>query len=115
MAGFSEIARILDAKPGLILTILQEHGGIKPGEINRSPQHLTFEEREEIRACLFAKMSIRTMARRLNRSPSTISREVNRNRGRRWHKALDTDRRARIIFAGGKFRNRKPRAPTNRE
>jgi len=38
------------------------------------------EEREEIRAGLSAKLSIRAIARRLNRSPSTISREVNRNR-----------------------------------
>jgi IS30 family transposase len=39
-------------------------------------------------------MSIRAMARYLNRSPSTISREVNRNRGRRWYKAIDSNRRA---------------------
>ena len=93
--GFSGIARILDAKPGSIFTILREHGGIKPERRKRVPQHLTLEEREEIRAGLSAKKSIRSIARRLNRSPSTISREVNRNRGRRWYKALDADRRAR--------------------
>ena len=86
--GFSGIARILDAKPGSIFTILREHGGIKPERRKRVPQHLTLEEREEIRAGLSAKKSIRSIARRLNRSPSTISREVNRNRGRgclrRW-------------------------------
>ena len=93
--GFSDIARVLDAKPGSIFTILREHGGIKPTERKRSPQYLTLEEREEIRAGLSAKKSIRSIARRLNRSPSTISREVNRNRGRRWYKALSADRRAR--------------------
>ena len=93
--GFSGIARVLDAKPGSIFTILREHGGIKPERRKRVPQHLTLEEREEIRAGLSAKKSIRSIARRLNRSPSTISREVNRNRGRRWYKALDADRRAR--------------------
>ena len=92
--GFSGIARILDAKPGSIFTILREHGGIKPERRKRVPQHLTLEEREEIRAGPSAKKSIRSIARRLNRSPSTISREVNRNRGRRWYKALDADRRA---------------------
>lgn len=39
-------------------------------------------------------MSIRAIAGKLNRSPSTVSREINRNRGRRWYKAVDADRRA---------------------
>ena len=65
--GFSGIARILDAKPGSIFTILREHGGIKPERRKRVPQHLTLEEREEIRAGLSAKKSIRSIARRLNR------------------------------------------------
>jgi len=93
-AGFSDIGRVLDAKPGSIFTILRDHGGIKPEKRKRSATYLTIEEREEIRAGLSAKMSIRAIARQLNRSPSTISREVNRNRGRRWYKALDADRRA---------------------
>ena len=93
-AGFSDIARVIESKPGSIFTILREHGGIKPEKRKRSPKHLTVEEREEIRASLSAKMSIRAIARLLNRSPSTISREVNRNRGRRWYKALDANRRA---------------------
>ncbi|MGR8949488.1 MAG: IS30 family transposase [Gammaproteobacteria bacterium] len=93
-AGFSDIARVLDAKPGSIFTILREYGGIKPEKRKRRTQHLTIEEREEIRAGLSAKMSIRAIARQLNRAPSTISREVSRNRGRRWYKALDADRRA---------------------
>ena len=33
-------------------------------------------------------MSIRAIATALNRSPSTISREVQRNRGRRYYKLL---------------------------
>ncbi|OUS27653.1 IS30 family transposase [Gammaproteobacteria bacterium 45_16_T64] len=93
-AGFSDIAKILDSKPGSIFTILRDHGGIKPDQRIRAASHLTIEEREEIRAGLSAKMSIRAIARKLNRSPSTISREVNRNRGRRWYKAVDADRRA---------------------
>ncbi|WP_409022885.1 helix-turn-helix domain-containing protein, partial [Escherichia coli] len=31
---------------------------------------------------------------KLNRSPSTISREVQRNRGRRYYKAVDANNRA---------------------
>lgn len=93
-AGFSDIGRVLEAKPGSIFTILRELGGIRPGTRTRNQCHLTLEEREEIRAGLSAKKSIRTIAQTLNRAPSTISREVNRNRGRRWYKAVDADRRA---------------------
>lgn len=78
--GFSEIARILDSKPGTIFTMLRDTGGIKPSERRRAIAHLTLSEREEIRAGLSARMSIRAIARSLNRSPSTISREVQRNR-----------------------------------
>jgi len=93
-AGFSDIARITDSKPGSIFTILKEHGGIKPEKRKRRSNHLSIEEREEIRASLSAKMSLRAIAKELNRSPSTISREVNRNRGRRYYKAIDANRRA---------------------
>jgi IS30 family transposase len=93
-AGFSDIAKVLDAKPGSIFSILRDHGGIKPDKRKRTAYHLTLEEREEIRACLSAKMSIRAIARQLNRSPSTISREINRNRGRRWYKAVAADNKA---------------------
>ncbi len=78
--GFSEIANILGSKPGTIFTMLRDTGGIKPHEHKRAVAHLTLSEREEIRAGLSAKMSIRAIATALNRSPSTISREVQRNR-----------------------------------
>jgi IS30 family transposase len=39
-------------------------------------------------------MSIRAMARQLGWSPSNISREVTRNRGRRYFKAVDVERRS---------------------
>ena len=93
-AGFSDISRVIDAKPGSIFTILRDNGGLKPKKRNRSIHHLTLEEREEIRAGLSAKMSIRAIARQLNRAPSTISREVSRSRGRRWYKAIEANRRA---------------------
>ena len=80
--GFSEIANILGSKPGTIFTMLRDTGGIKPHERKRAVAHLTLSEREEIRAGLSAKMSIRAIATALNRSPLTISREVQRNRKR---------------------------------
>jgi Transposase and inactivated derivatives, IS30 family len=94
-AGFSDIARVLDAKPGTIFTVLRETGGIKPSPRIRNIKHLTLAEREEIRVALSAKLGLREIARLLNRSPSTISREVARNRGRRYYKAVDADNRAK--------------------
>jgi IS30 family transposase len=93
--GFSQIARILDSKPGTIFTILRDTGGIKPPGRKPSILHLTLSEREEIRVSLSAKKSIRAIARLLGRAPSTISREVQRNRGRRYYKAVDANGRAR--------------------
>lgn len=42
-------------------------------------QHLTIEEREKIQEMLWQKSSIRNIAAALNRSPSSISREIQRN------------------------------------
>lgn len=92
--GFSDIGKVIGAKPGSVFTILRDHGGIQPPPRNRSALHLTIEEREEVRAGLSAKKSFREIARDLGRSPSTISREVNKNGGRRWYKAHQADRRA---------------------
>lgn len=48
--GFSEIAKILDSKPGTIFTMLRDTGGIKPNERKHAVANLTLSEREEIRA-----------------------------------------------------------------
>ncbi len=42
-------------------------------------KHLTIQERETIQLMLWEKKSIRTIAKIINRSPSTISREINKN------------------------------------
>lgn len=94
-AGFSDIGRVIEAKPGSVFTILKSSGGIKPPPRKRNITHLTMREREEIRVALSAKKSIRAIAEQLNRSPSTISREVSRNRGRRYYQAVDADNRAK--------------------
>lgn len=67
---------------------------MKPNVRKRASSHLTLSEREEIRVGLSAKKSIRAIAHSLNRSPSTISREVQRNRGRRYYKAVEANNRA---------------------
>jgi transposase, IS30 family len=66
-------------------------GGVKPRERPRSPQRLSLEDREEIRAGLQAGASFAAIARRIGRCPSTVSREVNRNGGRRRYRAVAAD------------------------
>jgi IS30 family transposase len=68
-------------------------------EPRRSPLRLSLTEREEISRGLAGGESRRSIARRLGRSPSTISREVNVNGGVRRYRACRADsdafRRAR--------------------
>ncbi len=55
---------------------------------------LTLAEREEISRGLTACLSMRSIARRLERSPSTISREVKRNGGSSHYRAASSDQSA---------------------
>ncbi len=43
-------------------------------------KHLTIEERETIQLMLWQKQSVRAIAKKLRRSPSSVSREINKNR-----------------------------------
>jgi Helix-turn-helix domain len=61
---------------------------------NRSPLRLSLAEREEISRGVAAGESLRVMARRLGRTPSTVSREVARNGGRASYRACRADRAA---------------------
>jgi Helix-turn-helix domain len=60
----------------------------------RSPLRLSQVEREEISRGLAAGESLRLVARRLGRAPSTVSREVKVNGGRRRCRACRADRAA---------------------
>ena len=57
---------------------------------------LSLDEREEISRGLAAGESLRCIATRPRRSPSTISREVDRNGGRRKYRALRAEQAARV-------------------
>lgn len=76
-----DIARLFDRGHSSIQRILRETGGIRPRERKRSSLSLTLSEREVISRGLAMQMSLRAIASQLSRSPSTISREINRNGG----------------------------------
>ena len=75
------IARLFDRHHGSVRGILERTGGIRPPTRRRSSRSLTLSEREEISRGLAAGRSLRSIALRLGRAPSTISRELNRNGG----------------------------------
>lgn len=90
----SDIARALDRAPGTIHCTLRERGGVSPPERRRSRLALTLAEREEISRGIAAEESARGIAARLGRSPSTITREIDRHGGRSRYRAAEADKRA---------------------
>ena len=70
---------------------LAPYGGIRPEPRRRSSLVLKLAEREEISRGIVAGQSMRSMASMLGRAPSTVSREINRNGGRRRYRASKAD------------------------
>ncbi len=89
-----QIARLFDRHHSSVRRILSATGGIRPAVRRRADRALTLAEREEISRGLMAGQSIRAMAMRLHRAPSTISREVARNGGKDHYQANRADQRA---------------------
>ncbi|WP_176026293.1 IS30 family transposase [Robbsia andropogonis] len=85
----SEIARDIAKPPATVYSYLLYHGGIEPRQHIRRQGSLSLEERETISRELASGASMRSIAKSLNRSASTISREISRNGGitryRAWH------------------------------
>ncbi|MEJ7871229.1 MAG: IS30 family transposase [Rubrobacteraceae bacterium] len=92
--SLSDIARVLEKRTGSIHAVLKATGGIAPRERCRPRWALSLAEREEISRGLAAGDSVRAVAARLGRSPSTVSREINRHGGRMNYRALKADERA---------------------
>ena len=87
-----DIARLFDRYHSSILGIIHKTGGVRPLEAKRSPTTLTLAEREDISRGLAVGKSLREIARYLNRSPSTICREVNRHGGIKKYRASKADK-----------------------
>ena len=89
-----EIARLFDRGHSSIQGVLRDTGGIRPRPRRRSRHALTLAEREEISRGMIAGRSVRSIAVSLGRAASTVSREINRNGGRRRYRASQADQAA---------------------
>ena len=87
-----DIARALARERTGVGRIIAAGGGIAPRPRCRSTRVLSTMEREEISRGLADGQSLRVLARRLGRAPSTISREVHRHGGRAAYRAHRADR-----------------------
>ncbi len=92
--SLSEIGRSIGKHAGSVFCFLQKTGGIKPTPLSRAKSALTILDREEISRGISAHLSIRHIARSLNRAPSTISREIYRNGGLAHYRAIQADKNA---------------------
>jgi transposase, IS30 family len=100
-----EAARALGLSKSTLRRLRLGHGGLKPRTRPRSLLRLSVVEREEVSRGLEVGDSLRAIARRLGRSPSTVSREVARVGGgregyRAWRGEAAAARRARRPKAG---------------
>ena len=86
-----EMERTLGETLPRIRRYLRESGGIPPVPRRRRVGHLSVDEREEISRGIAAGLSGRTIAQRIGRPSSTVSREIARNGGRDAYRALVAD------------------------
>lgn len=90
----SEIGLTVDRHAGSIFGVLKLKGGISPVQRKRRASFLTLQERESISRGLASDTSIRNIAKLIQKSPSTVSREINRNGGAVKYRAIAADRNA---------------------
>ncbi len=94
-AGVSlgQVSRALNREMSSLYSVIKVNGGIAPRPRRRAARTLTLTEREEISRGMASGLSIRAIARRLGRAPSTVSREIHRN-GERHYRAAQADSNA---------------------
>jgi IS30 family transposase len=82
--------RLGECGPSIRAFVLQT-GGVQQRPPHRTPRCLGMAEREEISRGMAAGDSCRAIAKRLGRTPSTVSRELARNGGRGCYRAQAAD------------------------
>lgn len=88
------IARLFNRHHPSIQDVLAGTGGIRQPKRRRSHLALTMSEREEISRHIVAGRALRSIASSLGRAPSTESRELRRNGGRRRYRANQAEQAA---------------------
>src|SRR5882762_9220123 len=88
------IGRAFGKQSSSIYFLVAPHGGIRPAQRRRGRLALTLAEREVISRGVTAHQSVRSIARLLGRSPSTVSREMSRNGGYDRYRAALADESA---------------------
>ena len=86
-----DIAQLFDRPHSSVRGIFERSGGLRPPTRRRSLRSLTLAEREDISRGIAAGQSLRSIALRLGRAPSTVSRELRRNGGRHDYRASQAD------------------------
>ena len=92
--SLSEIGSALGKHAASIFGVVARNGGIAPASRRRSRLALTFTEREEISRGIAAGTTIRQIAVAIQRSPSTVSREITRHGGAARYRAAEAESHA---------------------
>ena len=89
-----QIAQLFNRAYTSVQEILVRSGGIRPPQRTRSSLALTLADREEISRGVVGGQSMRSIAARVGRAPSTISREIECNGGSHAYRASEADNAA---------------------
>ena len=89
--SLKSIGRAFNRGSSSVYGVLSRTGGIRPATRSRSCLALSLSEREEVSRGIASDLSLRAIALRLDRSPSTISREVKRHGGRDHYRASEAE------------------------
>lgn len=92
--SLQRIAELFGRNHSSVQGILSLTGGIQPLPRRRSRLALSLAEREEISRAIVVGQSLREIAAKLGRSPSTISREITRNGGPSGYRASQAEQSA---------------------
>jgi DNA-binding CsgD family transcriptional regulator len=88
------VAELIGCDVRTVIRWIMHDGGLRPYQRGRSALRLSPEERERIVVGIAEGKSAASIARELDRSSSTVSREIARNGGRVGYRAAESDKRA---------------------
>jgi len=96
-ALYPDIAKELGRSVPAVTFLVMRNGGIAPTKRSRASRALSMNEREEISRGVAGGESMRSIARRTGRAPSTICREIHRHGGALIYRAAAADGEAWVL------------------